>query len=222
MRKANVRKPSRLWIALWLLWSITATAEFRPQAAGSEKTATPPRTVYQVKPEDYQADVPAQPPARMLSQTETEIRWRVEWQSEKTGRGVRLQLAAIRVYATIQTGKSWNSAPNDPRLLMHGQGHLELSEIFAREFELRLREAIHKGSPLTASGSTLGEAESAMHRRLLEKLHEDRYLLEERHREYDKATDHGRSRTTLEQRQATHAERLKELAEKLDPLPKAP
>jgi len=222
MPNSNIQKWRRLSTSIVLILQVVALAVHRPLAAGTEKKGAPDRAVYQVKPEDYRAAVPPQPPPRILSQTETEIRWRAEWQTEKTARDVRLKLVTIHAYATVQAEKSWNSAPKDARLLMHGQWHLDLSEIFAREWELRLREEIRMGSPVSATGANLPEAEKAIERRLLERLHEDRYMLEERHREYDKATDHGRSRSVMEQRQALHAARLKESAEKLDPPAKAP
>ena len=193
--------------------AILACLTAQTVSSGQTAPASKPRS-YATGPltaADFQAPVPAKPPEGIQALTETEVNWQIEYSTRRERNSWFAELRRVQVYATVRPDHSWNSDPRSSLLLDHGQGHFDLTQGFALEWQRRLREEIADGTPLTGRGETSSKAIADLDQQLRRRVDADRYLLEERHQIYDRETDHGRRAAELMKHREQQRHRLLEL-----------
>lgn len=160
---------------------------------------------------DFQAPVPANPPRGIESLTDTDVQWKLDYSLRRERNAWLAELRRVQLYAMVRPDHCWNTTPDDPRLLNHGQGHFDLTQVFALEWQKRLLDEITDGVPMTGRGDTAKNAVAELEKKLTQRIEADRYLLRERHEQYDRETDHGRKLEALNQHRQQQRSRLREL-----------
>lgn len=176
-------KPALTTLACWLvLFSLALSAE--PE---SRRYETGPLSA---------ADFAATPPAgrgNLLAATHTGLRYTFQYRGVAASQGVRVVATQLEAFAIVIPAKSWNAAPDDARLMDHEQGHFDISQLHARNWQRQAARLIAK-TALAGQGRTQDAAHKALQARVDTELSSINKAWEAEQVLYDKETDHGRQR----------------------------
>lgn len=182
---------------------------------------------------DFRMRPPTPLPSDLRSRTETDIHWKFEFRQTSVARApaarsetartrtartrtahtVRLELTSICVFSVVLPDECWSIEPGNKRLLDHSQGHLDITEAFARELQVALRKEIREGKALYSQGDNESQARLDLERQIQKRLEAGRYELLEQHRNFDRDTDHGRNSEELSKLRKKQRKRLQEFSE---------
>src|SRR3954471_22655938 len=107
-------------------------------------------------------DFQAQPPGEgrlMVSPFRASVYLDISWSNQYRtiirGRNVTAQLTQFESWGVCDPSKSWNRwVKQDPDLLDHEQGHLDVVEIHARRLEIKMRKLLAARKPLLGQGNS--------------------------------------------------------------------
>jgi hypothetical protein len=163
-------------IAACLCPAALAADRFRPYEQGP------------LQPADYQAVKPANHPHH--ASTHVGLKYHYEYETRTLGNVAEAWLTKMSLKSVVNQTKSWNERLADRKLLMHEQGHFDITEA------MRRRAASYWARELRRVRARAGSTEEAT--RLLGKQVKremqpffDRLLLLQK--QYDQDTNHGRS-----------------------------
>ena len=174
--------------------------------------------------EDFQAAVPDPRPKlgrlKQLAFADTDVRFQMQYRYENKSDGVEAALKDIDIYAVFLTDKSW-IAPEGEKTLDHEQGHFDITQMYALDAKLQMKNRLQDGKTLIGRGDSVSEAVADLQAKVGEFLEPLRDRIGTAQKEYDRGTNHG----TLAAPQAAHRKRqlqvLKELITDLEALDEA-
>jgi hypothetical protein len=143
-----------------------------------------------VMPPPAPKDRPKAGTGTALAQTFVEIRYTYRYQTQALGKLRQATMSDPSFVAILSRDHSWNSAPENKRLMAHEQGHFDLGEIFAcraqAKFDKLIAEGAFKGTaPTDEEAARMAIAAFDVEfRKVLDDMNAE-------HRRYDTDTQHG-------------------------------
>ena len=118
------------------------------------------------------------------------IYYKYRYKASLDGDLVVATLSEIEVYGAVAPAKSWNSSPDDAKLMDHEQGHFDIAAISATQAQAKILVMIEKGR-LKGQGKDMAAAKKDLDDRFAKVFKEcvDQFYQQDRY--YDKETRHG-------------------------------
>lgn len=133
-------------------------------------------------------------PDKYLAYTATSIRYKIRYQHQSNGRTTSAWLSAADIYAVFLPNDSWWDAPPDNRsLLQHEQGHFDITEAIALEFQLDVARQLARGKAMKVSAKDVKTATDALVANFAKLQQSYDRRLKAEHLRYDRVTDNGTS-----------------------------
>ena len=199
---------TRLPILVMLVWAMSFA--FAPYLLGQENQAREfrPYSDGPLTVRDYQAPVPEKR-GGLDAFTTTDLRFKFQYRTNRSGRRVRAWTTTIDVYAVVVPAKSWNRKLQDKRLLDHEQGHFDLAQIAALQAQRDFATSARLVGVASGEDQAVADVRQQLERQmqvLVDKLRAE-------HNEYDKSTRHGQIRGEQDEQRRRHREQIKKLSE---------
>jgi hypothetical protein len=189
---------------------VCASQAYGQPPAGSPTFEEAAQRVYETGPltqRDFQAAIPDDDQG-LDAWTTTDLNYRYRYEVRVANRRAHASITGVDVQAVVVPGQSWNRQPDNARLMDHEQGHFDLTQIAA----LRARLYFAQQS-ITRSAPTAQRAVQSVETELQQRFQEFVDALKREHEEYDRLTDHGRSRSEQREQRQRQLEQLASLTE---------
>ncbi|MCG8586185.1 MAG: hypothetical protein MI757_15870 [Pirellulales bacterium] len=131
-------------------------------------------------------------PDKYLAYTSTTIRYNIRYRHQSNGRTVSAWLSAADVYAVFLPKDSWWDAPSDNRsLLDHEQGHFDITQAIALEFQLDVQRQLARGKAMLVTARDVETATAALQAKFAKLKDSYEQRMQAEHARYDRVTDNG-------------------------------
>lgn len=163
---------------------------------------------------DYQAE-PPENRRTSAAWTTTDLRFDFRYEYKTRGARYYLKLKAITIEATVDPNRSWNTRPNDVRLMDHEQGHFDLTYIASLKAQVLFAEQMSKGSGIRAEAASEREASKLLRKEVQRQLGKIFTQLYDKQKEYDAETKHGIDPKAQAEHREQHETEIEEWTRKL-------
>ena len=158
-------------------------------------------------------------PERFLAYTETQLRYSIRYQHQSDGRTTSAWLSSAEIYAVFLPELSWwDTERGNRKLLAHEQGHFDITEALALEFQLEIAKQIATGKALLVTAKDAKTATDALQAKFaaMQQRYESRLAKEQKR--YDRVTSFGTNITEQVAERLRQLESLRKLSRALKEL----
>jgi len=161
---------------------------------------------------DFRGPVDPDAAAIQVAMTATTLRWRYEYQLERSSASCRYWIATVAADAVFNPGDSWvKPGQATPAVLEHEQGHFDLTQVFKRRLDARTDALIR--APVACQGDTLAGAQAYAERAAAQAIQREFDTVWQEYTaaqaQYDAGTEHGSIREAQSRWSASIAQALR-------------
>lgn len=142
-----------------------------------------------VTADDFRGEAPDS--SKASAKTVTQFVYDFRFRYRTTSRQTTATLQSITIHANIRRDQSWNTRPEDLKLLDHEQGHADIAQIHCLKARVAFRKKLGKGPNLTATASSPQEASVALDREVRKEMAKFEQAARDADAEYDRQTVNG-------------------------------
>jgi len=213
IRRVDNQMRTIFCLAAVLVCEFATAAESQPVA--ERRHESKPLSVREFQGERGEA------PERFLAYTETALRYKIHFSHQSNGRTVSAWLTSAEIYAVFLPADSWwDEARDNRKLLDHEQGHFDITEVLALEFQLEINKLLARSKALQVTAKDAEQATAALQAKFgtLQKDYERR--LKQEQECYDDTTRYGTKPTQQAAERRRQLETLRRLTKEMAELTK--